>query len=98
MAETAEPCLQDQLLPGGAPIARDLALGLLRRELGRMQGQVQRAFESREIHGLSAARRLGHHMDAMMLVIQDYAAAMVPSLSGTRHVDYALLATGGYGR
>jgi len=95
MAERAEQSLQEMLLPGGTPIARDVALGMLRRELGGMQSVVQKAFESREIHGLAAARRLGVHMDRLMLAIQDYAAAMVPSAAG---VDYALVATGGYGR
>ncbi|MEI6158679.1 MAG: [protein-PII] uridylyltransferase [Roseococcus sp.] len=97
-AERAEQSLLETLLPGGAPIARDIALGVLRRELGGVQAVVQKAFEAREIHGLAAARRLGHQMDRLMLVIQEYAAAMVPTAAGLRSVDYALVATGGYGR
>jgi len=97
-AERAELSLQDTLLPGGAPVARDVALGALRRELGRFQAQVQKAFESQEIHGLAAARQLSRHMDGMLFNIQNYAAAMVPSTSGGREVDFALVATGGYGR
>jgi [protein-PII] uridylyltransferase len=77
-ATRAELSLQDTLLPGGVPIARDVALGLLRRELGRFQAQVQKAFENQEIHGLGAARQLSQHMDGMLYNIQNYAAAMVP--------------------
>jgi [protein-PII] uridylyltransferase len=94
----AEARLQECLLPGGAPIARDLALGLLRRELGGVQARVQHAFESRETHGLGAARRLSERMDQVMLAILDYGSAMVPPLPGAAPVDFALVATGGYGR
>jgi len=97
-AERAELSLQETLLPGGAPIARDVALGLLRRELGSVQARVQREFEDRGLHGLAAARQLGHQMDALLLAIQDYAAAMVPSALGVPTIDFALVATGGYGR
>ncbi|MBS7810497.1 [protein-PII] uridylyltransferase [Roseococcus pinisoli] len=97
-AARAELSLQDTLLPGGAPIARDVALGLLRRELGRFQAQVQRSFESQEIHGLGAARQLSQHMDGILHAIQDYAAAMVPPAPGAKLIDFALVATGGYGR
>lgn len=97
-AARAELGLQDTLLPGGAPVARDVALGLLRRELGRFQAQVQRSFENQEIHGLVAARQLAQHMDGMLYHIQSYAAAMVPPAPGGRLVDFALVATGGYGR
>ncbi|WP_240782513.1 [protein-PII] uridylyltransferase [Roseococcus sp. SYP-B2431] len=97
-AARAELSLQDTLLPGGVPIARDVALGLLRRELGRFQAQVQKSFESQAIHGLGAARQLSQHMDGMLYNIQNYAAAMVPPAAGARGVDFALVATGGYGR
>jgi [protein-PII] uridylyltransferase len=97
-AARAEARLQECLLPGGMPIARDVALGLLRRELGGVQARVQHAFESRETHGLGAARRLSERMDQVMLVILDYGAAMVPPVQGTAPLDFALVATGGYGR
>ncbi|WP_421995546.1 [protein-PII] uridylyltransferase [Roseococcus sp.] len=97
-ADRAELSLQDSLLAGGVPVARDVALGLLRRELGRFQAQVQKSFESQEIYGLDAARQLGAHMDGILLAIQDYSAAMVPPAHGDRLVDFALVATGGYGR
>ena len=97
-AVTAASALQEQLLPDGQPVARDVALGLLRRELGRMQAQVQRAFEGRETHGLGAARRLSGLMDGLLDGIQRYASAMVPPRIGHEALDFALVATGGYGR
>ncbi|MDB5412812.1 MAG: bifunctional uridylyltransferase/uridylyl-removing protein [Rubritepida sp.] len=97
-AARAELSLQETLLPGGVPIARDVALGLLRRELGGYQAKVQRAFENQEIYGLAAARQLGRHMDVMLLAIQAYGGAMVPPAEGGRPLDFALVATGGYGR
>jgi len=98
-ATLAEPSLFDRLIPSGHPVARDVALGLLRRELGGIQARVQRAFEGREIHGLGAGRRLAALMDDVILAIQAYAAAMVPPTKpDAPAVDFALLATGGYGR
>ncbi|MCU0886621.1 MAG: [protein-PII] uridylyltransferase [Rubritepida sp.] len=92
------PGLLERLLPEGLPVPRDIALGLLRRELGGLQGRVQQAFESREILGVAAARRLGSEMDRVLLAILDYAATMVPPAGGAPAVDFALVATGGYGR
>ncbi|WP_191083784.1 [protein-PII] uridylyltransferase [Roseococcus microcysteis] len=97
-APRAQARLQDRLLPDGVPIARDQALALLRRELGGVQAWVQHAFESRETHGLGAARRLGERMDQVMLAILDYGGAMVPPMPGAARLDFALVATGGYGR
>jgi [protein-PII] uridylyltransferase len=98
-AMLAEPSLSDRLMPAGQPVARDVALGLLRRELGGIQARVQRAFEGRETHGLGAGRRLAGLMDQVILTIQSYAAAMVPPASeDAPAMDFALLATGGYGR
>ncbi|MCX8132707.1 MAG: [protein-PII] uridylyltransferase [Roseococcus sp.] len=98
-AARAEPSLLERLLPQGSPVARDVALGLLRRELGGVQARVQRAFEGRETNGLGAGRRLAGLMDQVILAIQAYAAAMVPPAdAATPSVDFALVATGGYGR
>jgi len=80
------------------PLPRDEALGVLRRELGAVQARVQQAFESRETHGLGAARRLSGHMDAIILAIHAYAEAMIPRTPGGREEAFALVATGGYGR
>ncbi len=86
------------LLTDGVPLPRDVALGVLRRCLGRMQAEVQQAFEARETGGLGAARRLSERMDHVMRAILDYGAAMVPPMPGTAGIDFALVATGGYGR
>ncbi len=97
-AQRAEmAALHAALLPAG-PVAREAALGLLRQALGSMQARVQRIFESRETHGLGAARRLAGHMDAIMLTIHAYALAMVPRGARDPEQPFALVATGGYGR
>jgi [protein-PII] uridylyltransferase len=92
------PGLLERLLPDGLPVPRDVALGLLRRELGGVQARVQHAFESREVQGVAAARRLGAEMDRVLLAILDYAATMVPPTGRAAAIDFALVATGGYGR
>ncbi len=98
-AALAEPGLLERLMPQGRPVARDVALGLLRRELGGVQARVQRAFEGRETNGLGAGRRLAGLMDQVILAIQSYSAAMVPpGDAATPSLDFALVATGGYGR
>ncbi len=95
----AEPAdVELNLAPGGQPLPREQALALLRRELGRVQAEVQRIFEARETGGLGAARRLSARMDQVMGAIQGYAALMVPSARGGPGLDFALVATGGYGR
>ncbi len=63
------PDLIAGLLPGGQPAPRDVALGLLRRQLGRIQGRVQRAFEAHELSGLAAARWLGALTDGLVRAI-----------------------------
>ncbi|WP_236020372.1 [protein-PII] uridylyltransferase [Sabulicella rubraurantiaca] len=95
-AEPAHVALE--LAPGGEPLPREAALALLRRELGRVQAEVQRIFEARETQGLGAARRLSARMDRIMDAIQAYAALMVPPSKGALGLDFALVATGGYGR
>ncbi len=102
-AESPEvlPDLVAALLPGGRPIPRDEALGQLRRQLGRIQGKVQRAFEAHELSGLAAARWLAALTDGLVGAIHAYTIAMVPSgpEGGTKaEPSFALIATGGYGR
>ena len=95
----AEPAdVELNLAPGGQPLPREEALAMLRRELGRVQAEVQRIFEARETGGLGAARRLSARMDQVMQAIQGYAALMVPNSRGGPGLDFALVATGGYGR
>ena len=92
------PDLVAALLPDGTPVPRDIALGLLRRQLGRIQGRVQRAFEAHELDGLPAARWLAALTDGVIAAIHDYAQAAVPSAPGLAEPPFALIATGGYGR
>jgi len=86
----------EQLFEDGVPVPRDAALGLLRRQLGRVQGRVQRAFEAHELSGLGAARWLASLTDGIVASIHDYAAATVPA--SQQEAGFALVATGGYGR
>lgn len=100
--ETPEvlPDLIAALLEDGQPVARDVALGQLRRQLGRIQGKVQRAFEAHELSGLAAARWLAALTDGVIGAIHAYTLAMVPPGSETTKSEpaFALIATGGYGR
>jgi [protein-PII] uridylyltransferase len=84
---------------GGGPVPREAALDLLRRQLGRVQGRVQDAFEAQQLSGLAAARWLAALMDGLVQAIHAYAQAMVPPRAGERpEPPFALVATGGYGR
>ncbi|MBY0336801.1 MAG: [protein-PII] uridylyltransferase [Acetobacteraceae bacterium] len=96
LLEAAEAPLPVELAPEGRPVARDVALTLLRGQLGRIQAEVQLAFENRETSGLGAARRLGGQMDRVMRAIHGYALLMVPA--AREEPAFALVATGGYGR
>lgn len=82
------------------PMVRDQGLDLLRRQLGRIQGRVQDAFETHELSGLGAARWLAALMDGLVQAIHAYAVAMVPPRSPAEAAEppFALVATGGYGR
>jgi [protein-PII] uridylyltransferase len=91
------PDLIAALVDGGRPIPRDEALGQLRRQLGRIQGKVQRAFEAHELSGLAAARWLAALTDGLVGAIHAYTVAMVPPAPGAEP-PFALIATGGYGR
>ena len=93
------PDLIASLLEGGQPVARDAALAQLRRQLGRIQGKVQRAFEAHELSGLAAARWLAALTDGVVGAIHAYTLAMVPPAQDPKaEPDFALIATGGYGR
>jgi len=102
------PDLARDLVPSpGAPVARDLALTLLRRQLGRIQSRVQEAFEAHDLSGLAAARALGELTDGLISAIHAYTIAQVapeqaePAAQGyptPGEPAFALAATGGYGR
>jgi [protein-PII] uridylyltransferase len=95
----------------GAPVARDLALTLLRRQLGRIQSRVQEAFEAHALSGLAAARALAELTDGLISAIHAYTLAQVApehAMAGPaepahafamgNEPPFALAATGGYGR
>ncbi len=84
------------LLPEGRPLAREAALGILRRHLGRIQARVQRGFETHELSGLGAARWLAAMTDTLTIGIHAYAEAQLPASAS--EAPFALVATGGYGR
>ncbi len=76
-----------------SPAPRDAALGVFRRHLARIQTDVRDAFESNQITGIPAARRLASLTDGLIASLFDYACEQhnVPK-------QLALAATGGYGR
>ncbi|WP_426954660.1 [protein-PII] uridylyltransferase [Muricoccus radiodurans] len=82
-------------LAASPPPSRDMALGLLRRHLGRLQGGMQARFESEKLAGLVAARALAGEMDGLIRAIHRYSLAMMGEDART---PFALAATGGYGR
>ena len=93
------PDLMAGLFDKGQPVPRDMALGLLRRQLGRIQGRVQRAFEAHELSGLGAARWLASLTDGVVTALHRYALAICqPAPALPAEPDFALIATGGYGR
>nr|WP_230164549.1 [protein-PII] uridylyltransferase [Roseomonas sp. CECT 9278] len=83
-------------MPRGRPVAREDAVTLLRRHLGRVQNRVQQAFEAHELSGLAAARWLAALTDTVMVGIHAYTEATLPPAPGEK--PWALVATGGYGR
>ena len=94
------PDLIAALLDGERPVPREEALSLLRRQLGRIQGRVQRAFEAHELSGLAAARWLAALTDGLLTAIHGYTLAMVPAPpeGAGSEPPFALIADGGYGR
>ncbi len=96
-------------LPAGAAVPRDVAVGLCRRHLARIQQTVRDAFERHELSGTQAAQRLATLVDGLIATLHDYTlrgarpegAAGVPigvlaeAASGQK---LTIAATGGYGR
>jgi [protein-PII] uridylyltransferase len=84
-----------ELVPDKNPPARDVALAIFRRQLGRIQGHVQTRFERDNINGLAAGRLHAALMDQLVSALYSYALAVLP-LEETDRLSMA--ATGGYGR
>ncbi len=77
---------------------RQAEIAVYRRQLGRIQADVQHAFETEHISGLIAARRLSGLMDGLIASLFDRALSLHgPVPNGAVH-RLSLAATGGYGR
>ena len=84
----------DSTLP--IPVPRDLALGIFRRHLARIQADVRDAFERGDLSGLKAAARLSSLTDGLLQVLFEYACRVH---GGEQDMDkLSLNATGGFGR
>lgn len=83
------------LLDAEVPPARDEALGVFRRQLGRLQAHVQQRFEQDGINGLQASRLNSCLMDELVGTLFTYTLRVFPL--GTKD-RFAMAATGGYGR
>ncbi len=76
-------------------VPRDLALGVFRRHLARIQSHVQASFEAHELTGLQAARLLGALIDGLLRALHEYTVETI--IPGTPE-PFAMVGTGGYGR
>ncbi len=75
----------------GAP--REVALGMFRRHLARIQGHVREIFEQGEISGLQAGRMLAELTDGLVVALFAHAQAALWEAE-----TLSVAATGGYGR
>ncbi len=75
----------------GAP--REVALGMFRRHLARIQGHVREIFEQGEISGLQAGRMLAELTDGLVVALFAHAQAALGEAE-----TLSVAATGGYGR
>ncbi len=80
----------------GSPAARDAALSVFRRHLGRIQADVRDSFERGEIGGMKAARRLATLTDGLIAALHDFARNFAAAAALSTRLVVA--ATGGYGR
>lgn len=97
-AETSAFVLSDALSAladerGAVP--RELALGVFRRHLARIQHHVQETFEREQTSGLQAARQLGALTDSLVTALYEYVTS-----DGVHGLPdrLTIAATGGYGR
>ncbi len=91
------------------PVPRDVAVGLCRRHLARVQQGVREGFERHQLSGVQAAQRLAGLVDGLIATLHDYtlhdappgppAGAPVGVLAAAASGQkLAIAATGGYGR
>jgi [protein-PII] uridylyltransferase len=93
--------------PEGAALPRDVALGVFRRHLARIQHHVRDGFEQGDLSGIEAARMLAALMDGLIGQLYAYTLALhggatpraaVPAAGGETIGTLAIVATGGFGR
>jgi [protein-PII] uridylyltransferase len=93
--------LLQALVGDGVPVPRDVALGIFRRHLARLQNHVRDNFESGNLSGMQSARLLATLMDGLILALFEHTNAvhaMDDRGGGTELGTLAMVATGGYGR
>jgi [protein-PII] uridylyltransferase len=81
------------LAAGQEALPRDVALGVFRRHLARIQTQVRQTFEQGDITGLEAGHQLSALTDGLISALYSHATA---ALGGVESL--CVTATGGYGR
>jgi len=83
-------------------LPRDAAVGLFRRHLGRYQGEIREAFETRRIKGTRAAKHLSALADTLIECLCVHARAALgqtrPLSDDAPDTSFVVAATGGYGR
>jgi [protein-PII] uridylyltransferase len=80
------------------PAPRDVAVGVFRRHLARLQGHVRDVFEEGNLSGLKAARLLAAMIDGLIVVLHDYARELHATQGNADLGRLTVAATGGYGR
>ncbi|NHN85522.1 [protein-PII] uridylyltransferase [Acetobacter musti] len=81
----------------GAAPARDVALTIFRRHLGRYQMEIRTRFENRELKGVQAAKALAAFADEMVKALAQFAGEALGI--GQEPLDQVVVAaTGGYGK
>lgn len=86
---------QNDGLPGSYTfrLARNEAVNLLRRELGKQREDIRKAFEERKLNGVEAGHALAAAMDKVILHLTNYAGLDQSGLSE----PFCFCATGSYG-
>lgn len=78
---------------GQLPLAREEAIGLFRRHLGRHHGEIRRLFETRALKGVAAAGTMAALTDGVIACLADYVGHVFEDDSPA----FCICATGGYG-
>ena len=82
------------------PVPRDVALGLFRRHLSRIQQSVRDSFESQSLSGVEAASQLSALTDGLIVALHEYTVSRLADEADPAEPPQAISigATGGYGR